>query len=227
MREDEIATLQEVKSIAQNVLELERTVLRRAWGILYAVGAMEIFLDAIVPLAAHELGFTAQYDTQIISAVSTATSLLGLVTSVWILRRVYALRFIRRSITESIWVKIYRPLPAFAIFALGYVVLIATLKFLTSDFYTILFGLDVATLPVFYFTLKVTFPEGFPSEGLAAFVASSISSIGIFITYESVFATDIVPYFAFWGGLCLVLVLAFVHSRSVKIPEAKEVTEGW
>jgi hypothetical protein len=160
MREDEIPTLQEVKSIAQKVLELERTVLRRAWGILYAVGAIGIFLEAIVPLAAHVLGFTAQYDTLIISAVSTAASLLGLVTSVWILRRVYALRFIRRSITKSIWVKLYRPLPAFAIFALVYVGLIATVKFLTSDFYTILFGLDVATLPVFYFTLKVTFPEG-------------------------------------------------------------------
>jgi hypothetical protein len=228
MREDEIATLQEVKSIAQKVLELERTVLRRAWGILYAVAAMEILTEAILPLAVYELGFRAWYDMQIYSAVGTAASLLGFVTSVWILRRVYALRFIRRCISESLWVKwISRPLSAFAIFALGCVGLVAALKFLTSDYYTILFGLDVATLPVFYFMLKVTFPEGLPIEGLASFTACSISSIGIFVTYESVFATDIVPYFAFWGGLCLVFVLAFVHSRSVKIPETKEGMEYW
>jgi hypothetical protein len=228
MREDEIATLQEVKSIAQKVLELERTVLRRAWGVLYAVAAMAILAEAILPLAFYELGFTAGYDLQIYSVVGTATGLLGFATSVWILRRVYALRFIRRSITESLWVKvIIRPLPALAIFALVYVGLIAATRFLTSDVYTILFGLDVATIPSFYFTLKVTFPEEFPSEGLAAFAAYSISAIGIFVTYESAFATSILPYFAFWGGLCLVFVLAFIHARSVKIPEAKEVTEGW
>ena len=228
MRENEIASLQEVKSIAQKVLELERTVLRRAWGILYAVAAMAILAEAILPLAFYELGFTAGYDLQIYSVVGTAAGLLGFATSVWILRRVYALRFIRRSITDSPWVKAFsRPLPALAILALGYVGLIAALRFLTSDYYTILFGLDVASIPVFYFMLKVTFPEGFPSEGLVAFVASSISSIGIFLTYESVFATDIIPYFVFWGGLCLVFVIAFVHSRSVKIPEAKEVMEYW
>lgn len=114
-----------------------------------------------------------------------------------------------------------------AIVAVIWVSLIAAAKFLTADFYTILFGLGVANIPVFYFMLKVTFPEGFPPEGLVSFVASSIYTIGIFVTYESVFATDILPYFALWGGLCIVLVLAFVHSRSVKIPEAKEVTEGW
>jgi hypothetical protein len=228
MRENEIASLREVKSIAQTVLELERTVLRRAWGILYAVAAMELLAEGILPLAFYELGFRAWYDLQIYSAVGTAAGLLGLVTSVWILRRVYALRFIRRSISESIWVKVIsRPLLALAIFALVYVGLIAALKFLTSDFYTILFGLEVATIPSGYCTLKVTFPEGLPREGLAVFVAYSISSIGIFVTYESVFATDILPYFAFWVGLCVVFVLAFVHSRSVKIPEAKEVTEGW
>jgi hypothetical protein len=102
----------------------------------------------------------------VILAISTGTSLLGLVTSVWFLRRVYALRSIRRAIVESFWIKVViNPLSALAILALIWVGLIAAAKFLTADFYTILFGLDVATIPSFYFMLKVTFPEGFPLRG--------------------------------------------------------------
>jgi hypothetical protein len=216
----------EVENVAQRVLGLERTALRRAWGVLYAVAAVELTVGGIFPVVIHELGFSAWYTTPIGIVVSAAGSLVGLATVLWIFRRVYALRFVRNVITGSLFAKAIRPLPALAIFAIAYAALIAIIEFYPSDFYTILFGSGVAGIPWFYYALKVTFPDGLPREGIVTLAASGVESIGILITYESAFATDALLYLLLWGGMVLVLSLAFVSSRLVKAPAGPGVDEN-
>jgi hypothetical protein len=162
MLEGEVATPPEIESVAQKVLGIERATFRRAWGVRYAVAAVLVFVEGIMPVVIFELGLSAWYTISIGFVLSIAVSLLALMTAVRIVRRVYALRFVRKAITGSLWVRAIRPLPALIIFVLAYSALIATAEFFPGDFYTILYGAEVAGLPWAYFFLKVTFPEGLP-----------------------------------------------------------------
>ena len=228
MLEGEVATPNEVRDVAQRVLGIERTILRRAWGILYAVAAIEVVGQGVVPLSIYLLGFTSPIAYTIYLALSTAVSLLALATIVWIFRRIFALRFVRGAISGSLWAKALRPLPAVTIFAVLYAGIVAVAGLFPQDFYTVLFLADVAGLPWFYYGLKVTFPEGLPLEGKITLVASGITSIGQLVIYDSVFVTDAFAYLSLWIGCSVVLVLAFVHTRSATLPEPpKEEPGDW
>jgi hypothetical protein len=224
MLDREIATLKDVEAVASRVLEIERAILRRAMGVVYLLGAVVILVEGVFPVAVYDLGFSSVYTFWLVLTVNTVTSLSEIVAAVWIFRRVLALRIVRRAIRESFWAKTIRPLPALVGFALFYGALIAVLEFLTPDFYTILFGLEVAGIPMFYYGLKITFPEGLPVEGKASLLAYSIASIGVFATYSSIFVGDAFLYLLLWTGESIVFILAFVLSRSANRFEPQEAT---
>lgn len=219
MIDDATVSPQEVRSIAERVLAIERAILRRAWGIMFGIAALDLFIRLLLPVASYAIGFSAlEYGFWTNIAVQTIVPLLALFVVVWIFRRVYALRFVRKSITGSFWIRMIRPIPALLIFSLAYAGLIVVLIFLPSDFVTILFGLAVAQIPTFYYFMKVCFPEGLPPEGIASLLGYSFAAIGTFLVTLSPLVSDPYPYLFLWGISTAVFLLAFVQTRFVKLP---------
>ena len=148
MIDDMIVTPQEVRNIAQRVLAIERIILRRAFGIMFGIGALELFVRLLLPVASYVLGYSALvYGFWVNLAVQTIVPLLALLVVVRIFRRVFALRFVRKSISGSFWTRLVRPFPALLIFGFGFAGIIAVLVFLPNNFVAILFGLAVAQIP--------------------------------------------------------------------------------
>lgn len=225
MTEDAMVPLEEVRSVAQKVLEVERVILRRAWGIMFGVAALELFVRLLLPVGSYVVGFSPLvYGFWTNVVIQTAASLLGLFVAVWIFRRVYALRFVRKSIIGSFWFRMMRPIQAILIFALAYAGVIAALVFLLNDFVAILFGLDAASILPFYFFMKVCFPEGLPREGVASLIGYSFAAIGTFLVTLSSLVGDPYAYLLLWGVATVVFLVAFVQTRFVKLP--KVLAEG-
>jgi len=229
MSEDAVVSPEEAKSIARRVLAIERVVLRRAWGWAYAVAAAELFLRLLLPVSAYELGLSGVVSITGSLVFQGVIALAGFAVWIWVFRRVYALRFVRRSILGSFWTLGFwtwglRPLLALLLFALAYAGLIAALTFFLPNFATILFGLAAASTPVFYYSLKVSFPEGLPREGIATLLAfGGVAIATVFVTISPL-AGNFIPYLVLWGFAFLVFLFAFLHTRSVRLPEPPKET---
>ncbi len=102
--------------------------------------------------------------------------------------------------------------------------MIAALTFLPSNFATILFGLAAAQTPLFYYSLKISFPEGLPREGVAALLAFGGAAIATVFVTISPLVSNFIPYLALWGFASIVLLLAFLYTRSVRLPEPPKET---
>jgi hypothetical protein len=59
MIEDSTIAPEAAKTTGQKVLEIERVILRRAWGVAYAIIAAEVFLRHLLPVSSYELGLSA------------------------------------------------------------------------------------------------------------------------------------------------------------------------
>jgi hypothetical protein len=224
MIEDSTITAEEVKTVAQKVLAIERVVLRRAWGLAYAVATAELLLRFLLPVSAYELGLSAVFSVVGNLVFSAAIALAGFAVTIWILRRIYALRFVRKSILGSFWSWALRPLPALVIFVLAYAALFAVITFFGPNGATVLFLFLAAGTPGFYYPLKISFPERLPSEGLACLFAYGVATIATVIITISPLAVNFVPYLAIWGALTLVFFLAFLYTRSLKLPAPPKET---
>jgi hypothetical protein len=191
---------------------------------MFGFVALELFVRLLLPVASYVLGFSALvYGFWVNLAVQTIVPLLALLVVVWIFRRVFALRFVRKSIRGSFWTRMIRPIPALLIFGLAYAGIIAALVFLPNDFVTILFGLAVAQIPSFYYIMKVTFPEGLPREGIASLFGYSFAAIGTFLVTLTTLVSNPYPYLFLWGVSTVVFLFAFVYTRFVKLPELPPV----
>ena len=220
MIDDAMVSPQEVRIIAERVLAVERIVLRRAWGVMFGIVAFELFIRLLVPVASYVIGFSPLvYGFWTNVAVQTIVPLFAIFVMIRIFRRVYALRFVRKSISGSFWFRMMRPTPAILIFALAYAGIIAALVFLPSNFVSILFGLDVGSILPFYYFMKVCFPEGLPLEEIASLFGFSFAAIGTFLVTLTPLVSDPYPYLFLWGVSTVVFLFAFVYSRFVKLPE--------
>lgn len=220
MTDDAMVSPQQVRNIAQRVLAIERVLLRRTWGIAFGIAAFELFVRLLLPVANSVIGFAALlsgfWATIVLSVI---VPLFALFVTVWIFRRVYALRFVRKSISGSFWSRMIRPIPAILIFALGYSGIFAVLVLLPNYFVTILFGTVVANVVPFYYFMKVCFPEGLPRESVASLLGYSFAAIGTFLLTLTPLVSDPYPYLFLWSVPTIVFLFAFVHTRFLKLPE--------
>ena len=131
-----------------------------------------------------------------------------------IFRRVYALRFVRKSISGSFWFRMMRPTPPILIFVLAYTGIIALLVLLPNYFISILFGLNVANILPFYYFMKACFPEALPQEGVASLLGFSFVAVGTFLVTLSSLVSNPYPYLFLWSVSTVIFLLAFSNSPS-------------
>ena len=97
MVEDSTVPPEEIKRIGQRVLVIERVILRRPWGMLFAITAVAIFMWDLFPLVIYISGFSTDYRPSVALVVNTKVELSGAIAAIWIFRRVYALGLVRQA----------------------------------------------------------------------------------------------------------------------------------
>lgn len=225
MAEDKAVSHQQVKQVAERALDIERYILRRAWGLGYAVGAVEILLITLLPLLFEAGGLSSSYGLITRIIVNTAISLSGLAVASRIFKKAYAAMLVRREIADSVWGKLLRPWRAAIVWLAYYVPIIIAIIFLRQHAVEVLFGLLVTSAFPFFFALKVSFPERMPREGIAVLVTFTACTLGNLTLF--LLKAHYAPYLAVWVVLSAVLLFAALHAYRQKPPNQPEDHTDW
>jgi hypothetical protein len=206
---------EQIKQAAQRALIIERYILRRAWGLCYAIIGVEIALTLFLPFIFRSLLIASDNLVAFVIGVNSAVSLAALALVAWVLRKAYGAILIRREISESIWMRAFRrPALLALVWVAYYVPVVAAIFFLRPDGLAIEFGLFVMSVLPFYFVLNVSFPEQLPREGVAVLATFFVCSLGSFVT--SILNARPVFYIIFWTAMIAVSMWAFVYARMQK-----------
>ena len=215
------ASPRQIRQVVQRALGIERYLLRRAWGLGYAVAAVDIALVNFLPLILLVLGLRAHFGLVANITVNTAISATALVATSWIFKKAYDAMQVRREIADSTWARLLRPWWSAAVWLAYYLPVIAAIVFVRADALLVLLGGLATTVFPFFFALKVSFPEGLPKEAKMALVVYAVCTVLNFAVsfagpHEGV-------YLITYSSAVVAFALAFVHARRQKPPETQEV----
>ncbi len=178
LAEDEAVSSEQVKQIARKALAIERYILRRAWGLCYAVAATEIALillfDVLFAIARPSSG----YGLIVPLAFNTSVSIVGVAVITWVFKKAYDAMVVRREVVDSVWAKLLRPSRVAVLWLAYYLPVIIAIVFLRPIAGIVYFGLLTTSVGPFYFTLKVSFPERLPREGIAVLATFAFCALG-------------------------------------------------
>ena len=221
MVDDESLSPAQVRRIADQALNLQEYILRRAWGLAYGINAAIIAVVLFLPLVVRAAGFSEAYGLLPRILVNTAVSLVGDVVEIWVFKRILDTSRVTRAVKGSLWAKTMRPGAVLAIFGIYIAVLLGALVFLRPEFLVLLFALEAGLLPVFYLGLRVSFPSRLPVEGVVALGGFALATLGSLAI--SLLKPSPGGYGLLWTVALVGFLLAFVRARSAPRPVPPEV----
>ncbi len=218
MAEDKVISQEQVKQIAQKALAIEHYILRRAWGLCYAVAAAEIALIISFDILFDIVRLSSHYGIIIPLAFNTSVSIFGVAVITWVFKKAYDAMLVRREIVDSVWAKLFRPSWVAVLWLAYYLPVITAIIFLRPIAGAVLYGLLLTSAGPIYFSLKVSFPERLPREGiavLATFVFCALGNLTIFLLKGTV-----APLL--WIIMIAVFAAASVYAYRQKPPNPPE-----
>ena len=219
----EDASPEQIKQAAQRALIIERYILRRAWGLCYAILGVEIALTLFLPFIFRALGIISGNPLAFVIGINLAVSIGALALVARILKKAYGAMLIRREIAESIWIRAFRrPTLLALVWAAYYVPIIAAIVFLRPDALALDFGLLLTSVLPFYLVLKFSFPEQLPREAAAVLATFFICALGSFAV--SILNARPVFYIVFWVAMIAVSLCAAAYARTQKSTNPPEDT---
>jgi hypothetical protein len=206
----------EIRSIAEKALALQSYVLRRSWGALYAVWASSMLVTIFVSPVEADLGLRI--------AINVVVSGSALAAVLWTFRRARDTAEVRYAIFDNAWSK-----------PLGYRFLVPIwIAIYAVDILTVIFfrpGVVYVQLSVYallvaycYYALRLSFPDGFPAEGIIALSSLAFAALASIALLPFVSGTE--PYGVLWAttiGLWLVAAAYARTRRPPRIPEGLTV----
>ena len=223
MMENEAADVSrdDMKSAVNRAILLNEYLLRRAWGVLFIVVALSMFLS-IFGVAILQVAKSFGIPGSITFAVTASGC--GLVVVLWTFKRVRYAAEITRPEGDPAWSRLlgYRLLvPLWVVTnaaSVSTVVLASTL--LPMVFFLIHLGLAA----YLYYALRLSFSKNIPGEANIAIGSLSLCSIAS-LALLSV-STGAGPYALLWGATIVAWISCGVFAHSRPIPEFEEERTG-
>ena len=215
----------EIKEIAEKAFQLQRHLLRRAWGVLYATYCASIFLTVFSGAVAYAFGLAAEYKLAEHVAVDVLASGAALTVTLQAFRRIRDNAEIRGLVFDGGWARVlrYRVLAPVWV-AVNALILLSIVLF--SDRVGLLVLAIYAGFWVFlYYALRLSFPGRLPREGVAALSAFGVAiagSIILLLSAVSVSAEVVKIYGLFWGAMVVVWAASALYARTRKLSAALE-----
>ena len=85
---------------------------------------------------------------------------------------------VRREIVDSVWAKLLRPSWVAVLWLAYYLPVVIAIIFLRPIAAIVLYGVLATSVGPFYFSLKVSFPERLPREGIAVLATFAFCALG-------------------------------------------------
>ena len=214
----------EIREIAEEALELQRHLLRRAWGVLYATYSVAFFLTLFSSLVAYALGLAEEYTLAVHVAVDTLASGAALVLTLRAFGRIRDTAEIRSLVLGSGLARVLRYRVLVPTWVAVFAVVIPSM-FLFSDRVGLLVLVIYAGFWGFlYYALRLSFPRRLPSEATAALALFGIAIAGSVVLLMSLSKPGEVAiiYGLLWGATVVGWAASALYARTRKPSVASE-----
>ncbi len=197
---------------------LQRYLLRRAWGVLYATWSVAIFLTNFGGPFEALLGLSVLERI----AVSTLASGAALTITLRAFRRVRDTAEIRRLVTDGKWRRVlgYRvllPLWVAVYVTLFFLILLFRVQedpFVLALFVHVAYAVFWAFM---YYALGLSFERKMPAEGIAVLSSFGVATAGSILNDLSLRISGV--YALLWGATIFVWVVSAVYARRQPVPK--------
>jgi hypothetical protein len=213
----------DIKRIAEKALLLQRHILKRAWGISYAVWAAQLAVVFCLPLLFLAFGFQSDTEAILRLTLNVAFNIAGLGAVLWIFKRIRDTHLVREAVNKATNVKKRNTLLVASVFAVYYLIIAAAFIFFRPHAEAVLSVLLTTTIPSIYYGLKASFQKKLPREGIAAMVVYSFSTTASLIAAFLNLNSSVYPLL--WAPTIIALLLASLLSLLEKAPQPLEDTE--
>ena len=220
MSDGETPSLLEIREITDRALLIQRFLLRRAWGVLYAALSISMFVTVFwVPIAALlRLSEFAIVPLVIVHMLPSGAAVFVILLA---FRRIRDTAEIHNIVTGSKWNKVLGYKYIVSIWVAIYAIVIASIIFTGAVSSLLLLSIYVAVWGYFYYALRLSFPNRLPSEGIAALSSLGIAAVGSIVVL--LFFPEIRSIIGIlWGANILVWVTAAVYARALRPRDAVE-----
>ena len=214
----------EIREIAEEALELQRYLLRRAWGVLYATYSVAFFLTLFSSMLAYALGLAAEYTSAAHVAVDMLASGAALILTLRAFGRIRDTAEIRSLVLSGGLARVLRYRVLVPTWVAVYAVVIP-LMFLFGDNVGLLLLVIYAGFWGFLcYALRLSFPRRLPSEAMAALVLFGVAIAGSVVLLLSVSKQGEVAsiYGLLWGATVVGWAASALYARTRKLSPAPE-----
>ena len=211
----------EIRSALERATVLNEYLLRRAWGILFLVLALSMFLT-IFGVSVLEVAKSFRVVSSM--AISLTASGSSIIVILWAFKRVRNWTEITHLGGNRTWSRLlgYRFLVPLWI-ALN-AIAIMTIIFARSQVSLVLLLIYFGVAVYLYYVLRLSFSEEIPGEAAFAIGSLSLSSIAS-IALLSI-TTSHAPYVFLWGATIIAWIFSGIYARTRPIPEFEEERTG-
>ena len=210
-----------VRAVKRAIL-LNEYLLRRAWGVLYIVMALSMFLSIFGVPIIDSLGVLKSFPSSI--AADMTASGCGIVVILWAFKRVRNAADITHPEGNRAWSTLlgYRFLVPLWIAING--IIIVTIAFAIGRLPLVVLLLHLGVVIYLYYALRLSFTKKIPGEAVIAIASLSLSSVAS-IALLSI-TTSPGPYVLLWGATIVAWIFSGVYARTRPIPEFEEERTG-
>jgi hypothetical protein len=218
MSDGETPSLLEIREITDRALLIQRFLLRRAWGVLYAALSISMFATVFGTPIAALLGVSGLAIVPLV-IVHMLPSGAAVIVILLAFRRIRDTAEIHSIVTVSKWNRVLGYRYIVSIWVAIYGIVFASIVFSGAIPGLLLLSIYVAVWGYFYYALRLSFPNRLPSEGIAALSSLGIAAVGSIITL--LFFPEIRSIIGIlWGANILVWVTAAVYARALRPRDA-------
>ena len=212
----------EMRSAVKRAISLNEHLLRRAWGILYLVLALSMFLSIFGVPILDSLGVLKPFGVPGSIALDLAASGCGVIAILWAFKRVRNTAEITQPDGKRAWARLlgYRFLVPLWIAINGIVIMTIALASSRVSLVVLLIHLGLAVYS--YYALRLSFSKRIPGEAVIAIASLSLSSIASIALLSITTSTG--PYALLWGATSVAWIFSGVYGRTRPIPEFEERT---
>ena len=214
----------EIKEIAERALQVQRYLLRRAWGVLYATYSVSIFLALFSSAGAYALGLAAEYKLAEHVAVDVLASGAALMVTLRAFRRISDTAEIRSFVFDGKWATVLRYRVMVPIWVAANATILLSMVLFTDRVGLLVLALYAGFWGFLYYALRLSFPERLPREGTAALTSFGVAIAGSILLLLSVsVSVEVVKvYGLLWGATVAVWAASAVYARTRKPSVALE-----
>ena len=214
----------EIKEIAEKAFQLQRHLLRRAWGVLYATYCVAVFLTVFSSVVAYVLGLAADYTLAAHVAVDTLASGGALVVTLHAFGRIQDTAQIRALVFDGGWSKVLRYRVLVPVWVAVYLVVLLAMPLFIDKVAFLILVIYTGFWGFLYYAQTLSFPGRLPREGIAALASFGTAIAGSVILVLSVSLSREVldVYGLLWGAMVVVWAVSAVYARTRKLPASPE-----